>query len=55
MKNIKLHSYFIFLLFFPVVFLLATCFLFAIANAADIALVWDANTEANLAGYKLLL
>lgn len=49
----KLQSHAIFLLVFPVVFLLATSLFFAVANAADVTLAWDANTEKNLAGYKL--
>ena len=53
MKNIKCHAYPIFLIAFPVVFLFITSLFFAIANAAEVTLAWDANTEANLAGYKL--
>lgn len=53
MKKDQLRSHAIFLLVFPVVFLFATSLLFGIANAADVTLAWDANTEENLAGYKL--
>jgi hypothetical protein len=53
MKNIKFHAYPIFLIAFPVAFLFTTSLFFAIANAADVTLAWDANTESDLAGYKL--
>jgi hypothetical protein len=53
MKKARLHPHAIFFLVFPVVFLLTTCIFFAVANAADVTLAWDANTEGNLAGYKL--
>jgi hypothetical protein len=53
MKNIKFHAYPIFLIAFPVAFLFTTSLFFAIANAADVTLAWDANIESDLAGYKL--
>lgn len=53
MRKAQIHSHAIFFLVFPVVFLVTTCLFFAVANAADVTLAWDANTEENLAGYKL--
>lgn len=53
MKKDRLHPHAIFLLVFPVAFLLTTCLFFAVANAGEVTLAWDANTEENLAGYKL--
>lgn len=53
MERGQLHSHIFFLLVFPVVFLMVTCLAFAVANAADVTLAWDANSEQNLAGYKL--
>jgi hypothetical protein len=53
MKKARIDSHIIFILFFPVVFLFASCLFLGIANAADVTLAWDANTETNLAGYKL--
>lgn len=37
----------------PVVFLFITCIFFAVADAGDVTMSWDANQEENLAGYKL--
>jgi hypothetical protein len=53
MKKARIDSHIIFIIIFPVVFLFASCLFLGIANASDVTLAWDANTEKNLAGYKL--